>query len=42
MLLVHLATLSGKGLEALTADLVEKAVDLFPDAIGLLKTAFGL
>lgn len=38
----HLATLSGKDHEALTADLVEKAVDLFPDAIGLLKTAFGL
>lgn len=38
----HLSSLSGKGLEALTADLVEKAVDHFPDAIGLLQKAFGL
>ena len=38
----HLASLSGKGLEALTGDLIGKAVDHFPGAIHLLRTAFGL
>ena len=38
----HLMALSGKGLEALTADLVGKAVDQFPGAIHLLKTTFHL